>query len=207
VAINSTLTNIINDVYILTKRPQAVDRTKFAVKNATLKLHTRDFFPKDFFETGIQFPSASYTLQFAPKSIVPLFRAPSYLRKSDSSSGLGPFLDYMDPREAIDGYGYDKTDAYYMAGTNININSSTALQYLIFGCYVYPNITDGYYASWIADELPYLLTVEAALKFALETGNTTLAKGLQLELEGPPGQPEAGLYSQLTSQVVANPPD
>ena len=51
----ATFTELCNDVYTMTKRPDLVAETKLAVKAATLKAHQSDFYPKDIYETGIQF--------------------------------------------------------------------------------------------------------------------------------------------------------
>jgi len=43
----ATLNSLMDDVYILTNRPELVAETRLAVKKATLKLHQLDFFAKD----------------------------------------------------------------------------------------------------------------------------------------------------------------
>ena len=49
----ASFTSLLNDVYTITNRPDLIAETKLAVKQATLKMHQSDYYPKDLFETGI----------------------------------------------------------------------------------------------------------------------------------------------------------
>lgn len=156
----ATLLGLCDDVYTLTKRPDLVAETKLAVRQATLKMHHLDYFPKDLHETGIQFSSADNIQSLAYKSIVPRWRALRYLRKYDGAPSI--FFTVLDPTETLDRYAVNREDICYLAGEQIEIRSSTALQYALLGCYVHPDVTEAGYSSWIADEFPFAIISEAA---------------------------------------------
>lgn len=160
----ATLTELCADVYTITGRPDLVAETKLAVRAATLKAHQSDFYLRDLQETGIQFLSSDYVQQFDVYSIFPRYRALKYLRRYDSS-GTGraaEFYEILTPNELLDSYGNDKLNVAYLAGTTLNIKSYTALQFAILGCYLNPDVTEGGYTSWIADNHPFLIQFEAA---------------------------------------------
>lgn len=167
-ATNSLLTAVMENAYLLTKRPDLVDVTRMAVKNATLKLHMSDFFHKDLFETGISFDETKYIHKLAIKELLPTFRTTSYLRKVavDASSSTGyvgtTFLESVHPLYAKDDYQIDRTDVYYAAGQVINIRLSTQESRLLGGFYLYPNVSDELYESWIARENQEIISYDAA---------------------------------------------
>jgi len=162
----TSLTSLIDDVFLLTNRPDLVGETTLAVRNATLKAHSLDFFPKDLFETGVQFdyPQSQQTLEY--KTLVPRWRALKYIRTyvPDSTGGgcPGPMLEVVTPDSLIDSYGRHRPNVCYVAGLNLQIRTTTAQQYYLLGCYVYPDVTTDNYSSWIADEQPSLIQYEAA---------------------------------------------
>lgn len=166
---SETLTSLVDQVYTLTNRPDLVGETTLAVKAATLKMHQREYYPKDLFETGLQFDTAAYIQSLAYKSLVPLWRSLKYLRKfditttsNDSSSGTpGKYITLITPEAVLDSYSVEKQDVCYLAGLNLNIKSSTELQYALLGCYMLPDVTDAGYSSWLADEHPYAIIFEA----------------------------------------------
>ena len=165
----ATFTELCNDVYTITSRPDLVAETKLAVKAATLKLHQVDYWYKDINEAAIQFTAADYTQQVELKSIFPLFRSLSYLRRfsldsSNTSSGgeAKEFYKIITPDNVVDSYRIDKVNVAYMAGIVCNIKSKELLQYALVGYYALPNVTEAAFYSWIADDHPYAIIFEAA---------------------------------------------
>lgn len=158
---STSFASLVADVYSLTNRPDLVNETALAVQAATLKAHHSDDYIRDFAEYSIQFSSADYfqTLDF--KSIIPLWRKPRYLRKY-ADGGPGVFIKYIEPEKVIDSYGQDRTDIYYIAGSNLQIRSSDKLQYILAGVYINPDITITGYNSWIADDYKFAIIYEAA---------------------------------------------
>lgn len=159
-----TLTELQQEVYTLTNRPDLVAETLLAVRQSTLALHQSDFFWRDLQETGISFPTSAYTQELEYRSIIPLFRSLKYLRKANADSTVGAFFTVVSPESVLDSYGVDRTDVCYAAGASIEIKSSTQFQYAILGYYANPNITPGAYNSWIALDHPYAIVFEAAEK-------------------------------------------
>lgn len=174
------------EVYSLTNRPDLVAETQSAVRAATLRAHHLDFFVKDLYENSFQFDTSDFYQTF-PTNLIPQFRAISYVRKyypgvtNDtqyqaelvpplSAIGYYPgnnlpdgrFLDIVSPTNVLDSYHMNRVDVAYMAGQNINIRSGDKLQYILFGAYIHPNITQAAYQSWIATENPYCIIFDAA---------------------------------------------
>lgn len=182
----ATFTELCSDVYTLTARPDLVNETKLAVKAATLKAHQSDFYYKDLYETGVSFSAEDYTqvLEFRP--LLPRFRATKYIRKTDSAGTPGDFLNLITPALSLDRYGSQREDVFYAAGEVIQIKSSTLLQYILFGCYLNPDVAEATYSSWVALDHPYYIVYEAA---------TTLFKTI--------GQDEAAsVYTKLATEQL-----
>lgn len=158
----ATFAELLTDVYTLTNRPDLVNETKQAVKAATLKAHQMDFFYKDLYEVGVQFSTSDYIQALEYRTITPRYRALKYIRKTDISGVPGAFLDVITPALSLDRYGYNREDICYGAGEVIQIKSSTLLQYILFGCYRNPDITEATYSSWIAVDHPFAIVYEAA---------------------------------------------
>lgn len=157
----TTLASLINDVATVTNRPDLVEETRLAIKKATLKMHQADHFAKDIFETGISWNPPAFIQSLDYKSIVPNWRSLKYLRKY--SSGVpGPFFTLLTPEESLDRYAINKENICYIAGSSLEIRSNTEDSYMLLGCYVNPVVTDAGYSSWIADEHPYAIVMEAA---------------------------------------------
>lgn len=168
-----TLTELRNEVYTLTNRPDLVAETLSAVRAATLKLHQIDYFYKDLYEVGVSFSSAAYEQQLEYRTLIPRWRSLKYLRKTDStgSDTLG-FFDIIVPENVLDGYYLNKNDVAYVAGAVIQIRSSTQFQYMLMGCYLQPDITVATYNSWIALDHPYAIIFEAAATVFKMIGDT-----------------------------------
>jgi len=158
-----TLTELIQEVYTITGRPDQVDSTLSAIKSATLKAHQSDYYYKDMFETGVAFDTADYIQALDYRAVLPRYRALKYLRKYDiTTSTPGKLLDILVPEQVMDDYKVQKSDICYVAGAYIQINSRTAEQYYLWGSYINPDITTSGYDSWIATDHPYAIVYEAA---------------------------------------------
>lgn len=157
------LSELIDEVYIKTGRPDLVDRTLSAVKASTLKLHQVDFFSKDIYESGIQFSTADYLQQLEIRTLFPRYRKLKYLRKYDEvSQAPGDFISIILPDSVLDGWGVTRDDVAYEAGTVFNIRSSTLTQFYLVGFYQHPDVTTDNYSSWIADNYPFAIIYDAA---------------------------------------------
>jgi len=166
-----TLTELTQQVYTITNRPDRIAETLSAIQSATLKMHQSDFYWKDIFEAGYNAGSnaIAYEHDIDYRSIIPLFRAWKYIRKwSPDLTGQNPLgcpgklLTLVEPMNVFDDYHAQKTDVYYGAGQYVHVKSSTLDQYYILGCYINPNITSSLYSSWIAIDHPFAIIYEAA---------------------------------------------
>lgn len=158
-----TFTELLTEVYAITNRPDLVDRTKSAIRSATLTAHQSDYFYKDLFETGIVFPTSSFIQQFDYITLIPQWRSLKYIRATDADGAdYMKFFDVIQPEAVLDDYGLNRTDVCYAAGTVIQIRSSTEFQYALLGCYLNPVITEIGYNSWIARDTPWAIIYLAA---------------------------------------------
>jgi len=160
-----TLTELINEVNILTNRFNLTDQTQSAVRAATLKVHQIDYFDRDLVENPIDFGSSEYLHSFQYKALFPRWRAIKYLRYLDITTTPptpGDFFEVIAPEQALDGYAVTRNDVLYLAGQTLQIRALAAFQYGLMGCYLHPDITVNNYSSWVADEHPYAIVFEAA---------------------------------------------
>lgn len=159
---SATIASLTQDIYAVTKRPDLVSATQLHLKNALLKAHSADFFEKDVLETNFQFATAASIYQLDYKALVPRFRSMKYLTIVDPVSLLFVReLKGIPVKKFIDGYGYIRTDVYYLAGSQIQIRLQDTSQVFGLGCYLYPDTTL-VSPSWIADEFPFAIVYEAA---------------------------------------------
>jgi hypothetical protein len=68
----------------------------------------------------------------------------------------------LTPDELIDSYNIPKVNVAYVAGRVIEFRSAVSFQFGLMGCYVNPIIREGAYASWVAEQHPYVIVFEAA---------------------------------------------
>lgn len=157
----ATFTELCNDVYTITKRPDLVDATKLAVKQATLKLHHSDYYYKDLVETGIQFGTSDYIQQADVKNFWPRFRTLKYFRRYQDDSAM-EFFEVVPPELIVDSYKIDRVNIAYVAGSVLQIRSRYPLQYALISFYQHPDITEAGFSSWIAQDHPFAIQFEAA---------------------------------------------
>ena len=176
-----TLTELIDEVYIITSRPDAVAKTLSAVQSATLKAHHSDFYHKDIFETQIDFGFAMYEPDFEFRTFIPRWRAAKYFRKYEDGVP-GKFFDEISPENAMESYSQARTEVWYPGGEVIHLKSNTQIQYVLAGCYRHPDITVASYESWIALEHPWAIVYAAAQTIFRMTGKTEEAAAMKQEV-------------------------
>jgi hypothetical protein len=161
------------EVYTITNRPDLVAQTLTAIRAATLKIHQRDYFYKDLFETGISFTTSDYTQQIEYRTLIPKWRSLKYIRKTDSTgTEQGAFFDVIVPENVLDDYKLNRSNICYVAGEVVQLRSKVEIQYAILGCYVNPDITEATYNSWVAIDHPYAIIFEAASLVFKMVGDT-----------------------------------
>jgi hypothetical protein len=159
------LTELRAEVVTLTSRPDldVTGQILLAVRNATLKMHQVDYFPKDIYEVTLAFTTSTFLQQFDLPTNIPRWRALKYLRKYDITTGTpGKFFEPIVPENVLDDYSVQRDDVVYLGGDTLQIRSSTAFQHALLGAYLNPDITVSGYTSWIARDYPYVIVNEAA---------------------------------------------
>lgn len=162
---NSSLSSLVADVFLLTNRPNLEGETILAVRAATLKAHGSDDYIFDLQENSIQFDTPDYFQSLDIKSVFPLWRKARYLRIYDNTQytgGPANFLKYIEPEKVIDEFGANRTDIYYQAGSALQIRTGVQAQYFLVGYYKNPDVTLEGYSSWIADTYRMAIVYEAA---------------------------------------------
>lgn len=158
-----TYAELVLEVYALTNRPDLVAETASAIKAATLKAHQSDFYSKDIYETGVEFPTSDFRQSLDYISFISNFRALKYIRRVENETDdIGKFFEILTAEETLDSYGVNKTDIAYVAGRVLEIRSSVSFSKMLLGAYVLPIIREGAYLSWVAEQHPYAIIKEAA---------------------------------------------
>lgn len=174
------LAQLINEVYTITKRPDLVALTTMAIKAATLKCHTADFMFKDLYEALIIFPTESEFQIIDTVTGAPRYRNLKYFRPTNITSGVeGKFFELVHPQAVLDSYSCEKVNIFYQAGRTINIRSATKMTHGILGYYIYPDVTDSNWDSWISIEFPYAIVYEAAASVLKSVGYDQQAAGIK----------------------------
>lgn len=157
------LTELQTEVYAITNRPDLADRTLSAIRAATLKIHQADYFYKDLRETGISFLTSDFLQQFDYRTVFPLWRSLSYLRRTDINYfDNGQIYEVVTPGHVVDDYALNRTNVCYVAGAVLQVRSSEAFQYALLGYYANPDITLAGYSSWVALDHPFAIIYQAA---------------------------------------------
>jgi hypothetical protein len=164
-----TFDELLEEIYLITNRRDLVAESKSALKRSTLKGHKTDFYPKDIFEEGIQFPDSKYLQSFDPYTTWSNFRSWKYFKRVDLNQLPSPSGEYVSVPieiltvdETLDSYGCAKADIAYEAGRMLEIRSSVDFTKAIVGCYLLPIVVEDNYNSWLAEQYPYFIIHESA---------------------------------------------
>lgn len=219
------LSELISAVYTETNRPDLVGETLSAIQEATNTIHSYQGFYKDITEVLVVFDQPSWYVQQIDTYALPRYRSMSYIRKAAAgmyqSAQLGQawptgtntypptsfdFIERVDLGDMLDAYGYEKTDVWYQAGKQVNIKSSTALAQVLCGFYQNPMVgsTDDTYASWVAEEQPWVIIYRAAATVYAKTGDD---KNYAIYMRPPSVSNDletGGLYWQQLDILVQN---
>lgn len=174
---DTALQYIIDD----TGRPELADVAKRRIQRTVLKLHRVDFFKKDLIE---QIHAFQYTqaVQNLNEALYPRLRAIGYIRKFDTSapansdpslfSGFaGDFFKEVNPQMAMDGYGFDKQNTMYRASGSIRLNSSEAINRVLFAWFRDPIIEPIEVCdSWILQYYPNLVACDVKKRIFKDIG-------------------------------------
>jgi hypothetical protein len=169
---NSSLSSLVAEVYLLTNREDLEGETILAVRAATLKAHGSDDYIFDLQENSIQFDTSDYFQSLDIKSVFPLWRKARYLRIYDNTQytgGPSDFVRYVEPEKVVDEFGANRTNIFYQAGSALQIRTANAAQYFLIGYYKNPDVTLEGYDSWIADSMFRMAIVYEAAAIIFKT--------------------------------------
>ncbi len=157
---------LLQEVYILTNRPELVAETSSAVRLATLKAHHSDFYSHDIVEMQVKFDEKLFKQSIDLYSLACNYRSAKYFRLTDAvncDDVIGPIIDMITPDEILDEYGRNRVNVFYVAGRMLQIKANIEFDTAVFGFYVSPVvIPSGSYGSWIANTHPGAIINEAA---------------------------------------------
>jgi len=157
-----TFDELVAEVILLTNRPDLTAETESAVRAATLKVHKLDFFSKDIFETGVEFPTSDFRQSLDYISFISNFRSIKYFRLAENATDdTGDFITIITPDSVLDSYGINRTNIAYVAGRVLEIRANVEFQFALLGAYVYPIVRLGAYNSWAAEQFPFAIIYEA----------------------------------------------
>lgn len=192
-----------------------------AVFAAILAVHSADFFYKDISTAEMIFNSSAF-IQSMDTTALPRFRALAYVRKWDPSynaAQLNPsilpplrdgsslynttlaldFLELIDYDDIFDSYKTEKQDVMYVAGTTVNMKSSTSMTMAKIGWYAHPFLdipnNGAGLVSWIAQEYPYAIIYKADSIIFNSTGD--LDRSRKYDSPG-------GLVSEWIAKLIAS---
>lgn len=165
-----TLNELRDEVFLITGRPDREAETLSAIRSVTLAAHQKEFYYRDIKENGIDLGEEKYVHSWDYRTLIPRWRAFKYFRKSDSLGSDGSPITLLSVEQALDAYGTERQDSAYLAGDNLQINSSTTLRYARVGWYENPDVTQAGYSSWIADSHPFLIVYAAAARIFRSIG-------------------------------------
>lgn len=188
-----TLAELTSAVYGITGRPDLSAQTFIAIQAATLKLHQRDFYSKDLFETGVAFASSNILQSLEYKLLFPRYRSLNYVRRVDASTSpptpIEPPLSVITPQQILDDYNVYNVNVVYEAGLILQFRFDCATQYIILGMYLYPDIGASTYSSWIATDFPFGIIYDAAATIFKTIGYAEQEASMR------------GLYAEQTSLI------
>lgn len=169
------------EVINIVKRPDLTTQINSAITAATLKAHQSAFYYKDIIEVAVEFSNSKNIQNFLPTDVLPRFRKAKYIRQWFGDADTGSYGDFFQPiqiENSLDGYGYTKTNVFYMAGQLLQVRGYTTVDRVLFGAYQHPQATETGYDSWIAAELPYAIIYEAARIIFLSIGMQEQVQGI-----------------------------
>jgi hypothetical protein len=156
---------IIEAVKVRTKRPDLEDEIWLAIQQATLFVHNKDFYKRDFIELPLVYNPPVFRGQIIFDAALPNFRKVGYIRKYDPIGEMvGSFLKEVEPDKQFDYYEKKKTDIFYVAGKVINWTASCEEKAHLVGYWRYPDVSRERYDSWIADAYPFVIIERSCAK-------------------------------------------
>lgn len=183
----SLWTELLDEVYVLTNRPELVAETAIALRKAVRTAHSSARFWRDLVEVNVTGLPVVQVQEIALDVHAPRFRQTAYIK---SNSSQDRYFDPITIDELVDADGYAKVNGYWGFGNSLRVRAANIEDNYLLGYYQYPVMTPAEsFSSWIVtDHRDYIvasaalivlgLTGEAEIKTTLQQ----LAAGLRMEL-------------------------
>lgn len=172
----ATISDLAQDVYVITNRPDLVSETTVAIRKAIRKFHGADLWQRDLRTMPIDL---SAYIPHHPNDFrwdFPLTSFERFRRMSDLRAPLGagsqghggkvhPEFAFLTADNLFDQYRQEKQNYFYVAGQSIVVKASWGIPKLEAVYYQWPNIPADLGApldSWIASDYPDSIVEEAA---------------------------------------------
>lgn len=185
-------TDMLNDVYSITNRPDLVAESKLAIKQATMAAHRSEHYKRDLVDgQQVAVSAAISNWQLSISALFPRWRQFSYLRPYTVLTGsLSKIVigrnQFLDPDGILDDYLEEKTNVAYIAGDNLNVRLESAYDGLLISYYQNPDTNEASYTSWVATDFPGVIQIDAARRVFGMIGYEEAAARLTQLLFGSP---------------------
>lgn len=170
-----TWSELIDEIAVHTKRPDLVERSNIALRQAVRIAHRSDKYWRDL-------TSATVTLALTEIQTIDLSSAaPRFRAMSSLVSSANPQLYYepLDAADLLDQDGYYKTNVYWGFGATLKLRAAAPEAQVVLNYYQYPIVSPtSSFNSWIADEDQDLLTMLAASNVLASIGEQEIKSRL-----------------------------
>lgn len=164
-------TEAVNEVMLIVKRPDKILNIRSQVNNAINFYSMETTFAFDLQEQAISIPTSDYIHSIALSELT-RFRKIQTIRPSGKKN-----LTQISSSDIVDECGKDKTDVWYLAGTQINVRLSNTNSQLLLAYFSYPPIlTDAAPSYWMLDISPWMVIHRAAGFIFASIGDDDSAK-------------------------------
>lgn len=166
-------TDVVNEVISITKRPDRVSDIRRIVNTTISQCCLGTDFARDLVEEVLPISSSDY-VQSVPISELTRFRKFEYIRPY----GRRCPIEKLDGPLAIYGEGgKEKSNCFYVAGSNVVVKLSGLTDSLHVGYFQYPPIlTDAAPTFWLLDVAPFMIVEGAAGRLFRNIGDEASAR-------------------------------
>ena len=172
----------IDNVYVITNRPDLVSETMYAIRAATLKAHFADQWSRDLVEvtvaslTSVSTYDSRYVLDISAAPFI-RFRQLAYVRETPNTNpnsfswdngNSAPFqvkqYQLIEADSVFDNYDRMLANVVYLAGSSLHVRTSYPTTSMDVGYYTNPNTSSdpAQFSSWLVDDYSYIIEAEAA---------------------------------------------
>jgi hypothetical protein len=147
--------------------------TQVAIRQATLKMHSLEYFARDMATAEIRFPAAS------PSLSLPIASNLLRCRKVFQVAQNGQELEHIQANDIFTSSALKRVNAWWAVGDSLVLRTNGASAVFSVSWFVAPQVDPiPSYNSWIAEAHPYAIIDEAARVVAELTGRAELAASL-----------------------------